>query len=79
MLVWNSNNPWVRAKLADIEGGEACLALSSGMAAISTALLSALETGDHLIAGKVIYGCTFTLLIDVFKKIRDWSIVSRYY
>lgn len=55
-------------KLADIEGGEACLALSSGMAAISTALLSALETGDHLIAGKVIYGCTFTLLIDVFKK-----------
>jgi methionine-gamma-lyase len=49
-------------KMALLEKGEAALSVGSGMAAISVALLNALKAGDHLIAGDVIYGCTFALI-----------------
>lgn len=52
-------------KIAILEGAEAALAVSSGMAAISTALLSVLKAGDHVVAGDVIYGCTFALVKSV--------------
>lgn len=52
-------------KIALLENAEAALAVSSGMAAISTALLTLLGEGDHLIAGDVIYGCTFALVKNV--------------
>ena len=52
-------------KIALLENAEAALAVSSGMAAISTALLTILKEGDHLIAGDVIYGCTFALIKNV--------------
>jgi methionine-gamma-lyase len=53
-------------KIAILENAEAALAVGSGMAAISTALLTILKNGDHLIAGDVIYGCTFALIKNVF-------------
>jgi len=49
-------------KLAAAEGAEAALATSSGMAAISTTLLSLLRAGDHLIAQDSLYGGTHDLL-----------------
>jgi cystathionine beta-lyase/cystathionine gamma-synthase len=49
-------------KLAALEGAEAALATSSGMAAISTALLSLLGSGDHLLAQDTLYGGTHDLL-----------------
>ncbi len=52
-------------KMAILENGEAGLAVGSGMAAISTALLTILKKGDHVIAGDVIYGCTFALIKNV--------------
>lgn len=45
-------------KIAALEGGEAALAAASGMAAISTALVSLLKQGDHVVAGDTLYGCT---------------------
>jgi len=45
-------------KIAALEGGEAALGAASGMAAISTALLSLLKQGDHVVAGDTLYGCT---------------------
>ena len=45
-------------KLAAAEGAEAALATTSGMAAISTALLTFLRAGDHLIAQDSLYGGT---------------------
>ncbi len=48
-----------------MENAEAALAVSSGMAAISTALLTVLKAGDHVVAGDVIYGCTFALIKNV--------------
>lgn len=58
-------NPTVRAvedKLASLEGAEMALAFSSGMSAISTALLTFLESGDRMVAMKDLYGGTYGLL-----------------
>lgn len=51
-------------RLAALEGGEAALATSSGMAAISSSLLSVLGAGDHLLASSVLYGGTHSLLTE---------------
>jgi len=48
-------------KLALLEGGEAALGTSSGMAAIATAVTSLLRAGDHVIAPKAVYQATFEL------------------
>jgi cystathionine gamma-synthase/cystathionine gamma-lyase/cystathionine beta-lyase len=53
---------YLHDKLAALEGSEAALATGSGMAAISTALLSLLRTGDHLLVGDCLYGGTHGLL-----------------
>jgi len=58
----NPNHAVVETKLADLENGEAGLATASGMGAISATLLTLLQAGDHLVAGRIIYGCTFSLL-----------------
>lgn len=42
-------------KVAALEGGEAALALASGMAAVSAVAFTFLESGDHLIASEVCY------------------------
>src|SRR5690349_6208182 len=52
----------LHAKLAALEGAEAALATASGMAAVSAALLSALRSGDHLIAQDGLYGGTHDLI-----------------
>ncbi len=69
-------NPTVivlEAKLAALEGAKyklehpdktvSCIVFSSGMAAISSALLGFLRPGDTLIAGDVVYGCTEDLFL----------------
>lgn len=48
--------------IATLEQGEAALATSSGMGAISSILLSLLSAGDHIVADKTLYGCTYELL-----------------
>jgi cystathionine beta-lyase/cystathionine gamma-synthase len=42
-------------KVAALEGGEAALALASGMAAVSAVIFTFLESGDHVIASEVCY------------------------
>jgi cystathionine gamma-synthase/cystathionine gamma-lyase/cystathionine beta-lyase len=49
-------------RLAAIEGAEAGLVTSSGMAAITTVLLSHLKQGDHVLAHRSLYGGTQTFL-----------------
>jgi len=56
------NHLALHAKLSAIEGGEAAIVASSGMAAISTALLSLLGAGDHLIVQQGVYGGTHDLV-----------------
>lgn len=52
-------------KVALLEGGEAALATSSGMAAIATAVMSLVRGGDHVVAPKAVYQATFGLLHSV--------------
>lgn len=58
----NPNHVVIERKVADLENAEAAVATASGMAAISSALFTSLKAGDHLVAGRVLYGCTFSLL-----------------
>jgi cystathionine beta-lyase/cystathionine gamma-synthase len=52
------NHEAVAGKLAALEGGEAALVTASGMAAITTSLLSVLSSGDHLLVQNCLYGGT---------------------
>ena len=49
-------------KIAALEEGEAAVATSSGMGAISSTLWTVLKTGDHVVTDKTLYGCTFALM-----------------
>ena len=52
------NHAAVHQKLMSLENAEAALVTSSGMAAISTALLTVLKAGDHLLVQDCLYGGT---------------------
>ena len=56
------NHVALHAKLATLENAEAALVTASGMAAISAALLTVLQAGDHLLAQQCLYGGTHGLL-----------------
>lgn len=56
-------------KLAALEGGETALIFGSGMAAISTALLSQLKQGDHVIFQNDIYGGTRNFIKKEFPRL----------
>lgn len=55
-------------RLAELEHAEAALITSSGMAAISSALLTELQAGDEVIATVALYGGTYRLMRDVFPR-----------
>lgn len=57
-------NPTTRAfeqRLASLEGGEACVATASGMAAILATCLSLLRAGDHVVSSRSVFGATTNL------------------
>src|SRR5687767_8407346 len=49
-------------KIAALEGTEAAIATASGMAAIATALLAILKSGDHVVATSGLYSATYHLM-----------------
>lgn len=66
-----SGNPTrqaVEALVAEIEGGTAGFAFASGSAAIAT-VFSMFNAGDHIVVGNDVYGGTFRLLDQVFKRL----------
>jgi cystathionine beta-lyase/cystathionine gamma-synthase len=54
----------VQKRLAQLEGAEAALVLSSGMGATACAMLALLRPGDHLISSAWIYGGTRKLFTE---------------
>ena len=65
-----TQNPTRKAleeNLAALEGGEYGLCFSSGMAAIS-AVISALNCGDHVLSGDDLYGGTYRVFTKVFER-----------
>jgi cystathionine beta-lyase/cystathionine gamma-synthase len=59
----------VEQKLAAVDGAETALLFSSGMAAISTALITLLQSGDEIICCSAIYGGTFHIIEDLLPKL----------
>ena len=59
----------VEQKLAAVDGAEASLLFSSGMAAIATALLTLLKAGDEIVCCSAIYGGTFHIIEDLLPKL----------
>ncbi len=56
-------------KIAHLEHAEAALSLASGLGAISTAVMSVVKAGDHVVFGDVIYGCSYALFTKVLTKL----------
>lgn len=51
----------VEQKIAELEGGVACVLTSSGQAASMLAVLNICSSGDHIVSAATIYGGTFNL------------------
>ncbi|MGE5593277.1 MAG: trans-sulfuration enzyme family protein [Betaproteobacteria bacterium] len=72
------NNPTLRLferKMAILEKGEGAVAFSSGMAAISSVLLSFLKAGDEVLASRTLYGSTYHVLAHLLPR---YGIRSRF-
>lgn len=52
----------VEEKLALLEGAEAAVSAASGIGAITSALWVLVQSGDHIVAHKTLYGCTYAFL-----------------
>ncbi len=67
-------NPTVamfQERLRTIEGAEACFVTASGMAAVFTALIALLETGDRVVAARGLFGSCFLILDELLPR---WGI-----
>ncbi|MDP5105251.1 MAG: PLP-dependent aspartate aminotransferase family protein [Polaribacter sp.] len=62
------NQEMLCKKIAALENTEDALIFSSGMAAISNAMLAFLKKGDHVIIQQVIYGGTYNFVVTEFEK-----------
>jgi len=56
-------------RLAALEGGERCVATSSGMAAILSTVLALLQAGDEIVASRSLFGSTVSLFDKYFAKL----------
>ncbi|MCC5881555.1 MAG: O-succinylhomoserine sulfhydrylase [Halomonas sp.] len=71
-------NPTVHTferRLAALEGGERCVATSSGMSAILSTVLALLQAGDEIVASRSLFGSTVSLFDKYFGKL---GITTRY-
>jgi O-succinylhomoserine sulfhydrylase len=55
-------------RLAALEGGEACIATSSGMAATMTVAMAHLQAGDHVVCSRSVFGATIQLFNTILNK-----------
>jgi cystathionine beta-lyase/cystathionine gamma-synthase len=64
----NPNTKQVEILLAELEKAEGALTVGSGMAAITTALMSNLEAGDHVVAQNTHYTATLSFFAEVLPR-----------
>ena len=65
-------NPTVRTfeqRLASLEGAEACVATASGMSAILATCIGLLQSGDHIVSSRSIFGTTTVLFTNFLAKL----------
>lgn len=61
-----ANQKYLQEKLASLEGGEDCVVLASGVAALSGLFFALLKSGDHVVFGNVTYIAVYRLLNELF-------------
>lgn len=64
-----ANQKAVAAKISALEGGEAALVFSSGLAAINSVLLALLAPGDHAVVQGEIYGGSYSLMTSLLDRL----------
>lgn len=65
----NPTTDVLEKRIATLEGGSGALAVASGQAAITYALLNITQVGDEIVAANNLYGGTYTLLHYTFAKL----------
>ena len=65
----NPTQAALETEMAYLEKGEAALALASGMAAATTAVLTCCQAGDHIVAGDTLYGGTHQLFTQTLPRL----------
>lgn len=71
----NPNSAELVARLCAMEGAEAGLPMASGMAALFTILAGLLNSGDHVVASRSLFGATHQLLTTILPR---WGIAHTY-
>jgi O-succinylhomoserine sulfhydrylase len=72
------SNPTVTAfgeRLRLMEGAEACFPTASGMAAVFTALLALVRSGDRVVAARSLFGSCFAILDDLLPR---WGVTTEF-
>jgi len=64
----NPTQSVLEARLANLEGAEACVVFASGMGAVGSLLLSLLSQGDELVVHRTVYSNTFALTQDALPR-----------
>lgn len=65
----NPTTDVLEKRVAAMEGGVGGLAFSSGMGAITTAILNICKSGQHIVSANSLYGGTYTLFSQTFPKL----------
>ena len=60
----NPTSALLEARIADLEGTDACVVVGSGMAAVGTLMLSLLSQGDRVVVHSTLYSNTFAMAHD---------------
>ena len=55
-------------RLTQLEGAERCCVVASGMAAVFASMMSFLKAGDHVVAGRVLFGSCFYIITQIFPR-----------
>ncbi|MEO0901815.1 MAG: aminotransferase class I/II-fold pyridoxal phosphate-dependent enzyme, partial [Bacteroidota bacterium] len=72
----NPNSSEFIEKVCKMEGAESGFAFASGMAAVFSTFAALLNSGDHIISAKSIFGSTHSLFTQFFPK---WNISTSYF
>jgi O-succinylhomoserine sulfhydrylase len=72
----NPNSSEFIEKVCNMEGAEAGFAFASGMAAVFSTFAALLQSGDHIISARSVFGSTHSLFTNFFPK---WNITHSYF
>lgn len=67
--IMNPTADVLEKRIAEFEGGVGALAVASGQSAISLALLNIAQAGDEIVSADNLYGGTYTLFHNTFKRL----------